>query len=48
MMVLFVGGIMSLTYIAVLSGIVAIEKLAPQGEKISKLGGGLLLVWSYA
>ena len=45
MMVLFVGGVMSLTTIAVLSGIVAIEKLAPRGEQISKIGGGLLIVW---
>ena len=45
MMVLFVGGVMSLTSIAVLSGIVAIEKLAPRGEQISKLGGLLLLAW---
>ena len=45
MMVLFVGGVMSLTTIAVLSGIVAIEKLAARGEAISKLGGVLLIVW---
>ncbi len=45
MMVLFVGGVMSLTAIAVLSGIVAIEKLAPRGEQISKLGGVVLIVW---
>ena len=45
MMVLFVGGVMSLTTIAVLSGIVAIEKLAPRGEQISKLGGVLLIAW---
>ena len=45
MMVLFVGGVMSLTTIAVLSGIVAIEKLAPRGQQISKFGGVLLIVW---
>ena len=45
MMVLFVGGVMSLTTIAVLSGIVALEKLAPRGRQISKLGGGLLVAW---
>ncbi len=45
MLVLFVGGIMSLTTIAVLSGIVALEKLSPQGEQIEKLGGGLLITW---
>jgi len=45
MMVLFVGGVMNLTTIAVLSGIVAIEKLAPRGKTVSKLGGILLIVW---
>ncbi len=45
MMVLFVGGVMSLTTIAVLSGIVALEKLAPGGEQIAKFGGGLLVAW---
>jgi predicted metal-binding membrane protein len=45
MMLLFVGGLMSLTTIAVLSGIVAIEKLTPRGEQISRLGGGLLIAW---
>jgi len=45
MLVLFVGGVMSLTSIAVLSGIVALEKLARRGEQIAKLGGGLLIIW---
>ncbi len=45
MMVLFVGGVMNLTLIAVLSGIVAIEKLAPRGELLAKLGGIALIVW---
>jgi predicted metal-binding membrane protein len=45
MIVLFVGGAMNLTAIAVLSGIVAIEKLAPRGVQISKFGGVLLIVW---
>ena len=45
MMVLFVGGVMSLTTIAALSGIVALEKLAPRGERIARLGGGLLVAW---
>lgn len=47
MMVLFVGGVMSLTTIAVLSGIVALEKLAPRGEQIARLGGGLLVAWGF-
>jgi predicted metal-binding membrane protein len=45
MMVLFVGGVMNLTTIAVLSGIVTIEKLAPRGKLFSQLGGGLLIFW---
>ncbi len=45
MMVLFVGGVMNLTTIAILSGIVALEKLAPRGEQISKAGGILLVGW---
>lgn len=45
MMVLFVGGVMSLTTIATLSGIVALEKLAPRGEQIARFGGGLLVAW---
>lgn len=45
MAVLFVGGVMSLTTIAVLSAIIAMEKLAPRGDPISRLGGSLLIVW---
>lgn len=45
MLVLFVGGVMSLTTIAVLSGIVAMEKLAPKGKMIAKLGGIALIAW---
>lgn len=45
MMVLYVAGVMSVSAIAVLSEIVAIEKLAPGGEAFSRLGGGLLIIW---
>lgn len=45
MMVLFVGGAMSLTTIAVLSCIVAIEKLAPRGDMLAKIGGLALIAW---
>jgi len=45
MVVLFVGGVMSLTTIAVLSSIVLIEKLMPRGELIAKLGGAMLIAW---
>jgi predicted metal-binding membrane protein len=45
MIVLFVGGVMSLMTITILSGIVALEKLAPRGEQIARLVGGLLIAW---
>lgn len=45
MMVLFVGGVMSLAAIASISGIVALEKLSSRGELLSRLGGFLLILW---
>lgn len=45
MMVLFVGGVMNLTTIALLSVVVTIEKAAPHGELFAKLGGVLLIAW---
>lgn len=45
MMVLFVGGVMSLTTIAALSSIVLLEKLVPRGDLIAKLGGATLFLW---
>jgi len=45
MLVLFVGGVMSLTAIAVLTLAVAVEKLAPQGVLLARLGGILLIGW---
>jgi predicted metal-binding membrane protein len=45
MMVLFVGGVMSLTTIAALSSIVLFEKLMPRGDLIAKLGGAFLIAW---
>ena len=45
MLVLFVGGVMNVTTIAVLSGVVAAEKLAPRGVMIARLVGGLLIIW---
>lgn len=46
MTVLFVMGVMNLTTIAVLSGIVALEKLAPNGRLIAKLGGIAMIIWA--
>jgi predicted metal-binding membrane protein len=48
MALLFVGGVMNLAWIAALSIVVAIEKLAPHGERLSQLlGAGLIAagVW---
>src|SRR4029453_9023708 len=48
MALLFVGGVMNLVWIAALSIVVAIEKLAPYGERLSQLlGAGLIAagVW---
>ena len=45
MALLFVGGVMNLAWIAALSLVVAIEKLAPRGDQISRwLGVALLFV----
>lgn len=43
MMLLFVGGVMSLANIVVLTAIVAIEKLAPKGREIAQLVGIVLV-----
>lgn len=45
MLVLFVGGVMSLTAISVLTLAVAVEKLAPQGVLLARSGGILLIGW---
>jgi predicted metal-binding membrane protein len=43
MALLFVGGVMNLLWIAALAGLVTIEKLAPKGEMIAQLLGGILI-----
>jgi predicted metal-binding membrane protein len=45
MMLLFVGGVMSLSTIVILTGLVATEKLAPRGQEIAKLIGIALVAW---
>jgi predicted metal-binding membrane protein len=42
---LFVGGIMDLTWIAALTAIVAIEKLAPGGSVLGRVAGVALIAW---
>jgi predicted metal-binding membrane protein len=48
MVLLFVGGVMNLIWIAVLTLIVLAEKLLPAGAMIGKLLGALLIVWAVA
>ena len=44
MLLLFVGGVMNLAWVAALTIAVAIEKMLPHGEFIAKLlGAGLIL-----
>jgi predicted metal-binding membrane protein len=43
MLLLFVGGAMNLPWIAALAGLVAIEKLAPRGELVAYILGGILI-----
>ena len=42
-MLLFVGGAMNLLWIAALTLLVAIEKLAPKGDMIAKALGALMI-----
>jgi len=48
MALLFVGGVMNLIWIAVLTLVVLVEKLSPAGALIGKISGGLLIVWAIA
>ena len=48
MALLFVGGVMNLYWIAALSLVVAVEKLAPHGDRLGLLLGNVLIaagVW---
>jgi predicted metal-binding membrane protein len=48
MLLLFVGGVMNLAWIAALSLLVLVEKLAPGGVWIGRGSGLLLLLWGAA
>jgi predicted metal-binding membrane protein len=48
MLLLFVGGIMNMVWIAGIALFVLIEKLAPAGHWIGKAAGGLLVLWGLA
>ena len=45
MLLLFVGGVMNLAWIALLTLLVAAEKLLPGGRTIAVLGGAAMLAW---
>ena len=44
MLLLFVGGVMNLLWIAAITAFVLFEKLLPHGAQIGRLSGGLLIV----
>ena len=48
MLLLFVGGLMNLAWIAALTLLVLIEKLAPAGQIVSRVSGVVLLLWAGA
>ena len=48
MLLLFVGGVMNVLWIAVLSLIVFVEKILPGGERVGQVLGVALLVWAGA
>jgi len=45
MELLFVGGLMSLTWVGAIALFVLVEKTMPWGDWISRIGGVLLVVW---
>ena len=44
MLLLFVGGVMNLVWVALIAAVVLFEKLLPRGELFSRLGGALLVI----
>jgi predicted metal-binding membrane protein len=48
MLLLFVGGVMNLLWIAGLAVYVWVEKVLPPGEAIGRIMGGVLIVWGAA
>jgi predicted metal-binding membrane protein len=45
MALLFVLGVMNLAWVALLAGLVLVERLAPRGEWAGRLAGALLVAW---
>ncbi len=48
MLLLFVGGVMNVAWIAALTLLIIAEKITPAGPSIGKVSGGLLLLWAVA
>ena len=48
MLLLFVGGIMNIAWIAAVAAFVLIEKVSPAGHWIGRVTGVLLVVWGAA
>lgn len=48
MLLLFVGGVMNLAWVAGIALYVLIEKVAPQGRGLSRAAGALLILWGVA
>jgi len=48
MALLFVGGLMSVTWIGAIALFVLMEKTMPWDDWTSRLGGALLIVWGVA
>lgn len=48
MLLLFVGGVMNIAWIAALTLLVIVEKLVPAGRAVGKLAGVVLLAWAAA
>ncbi len=45
MALLFVGGVMNLTWIALIAAFVLVERVMTRGMLVSRLAGGVLVVW---
>jgi predicted metal-binding membrane protein len=43
MLLLFVGGVMNLLWVAALTALVLVEKVAPAGRRIGRAGGVILI-----
>ena len=48
MALLFVGGVMNLTWIALIAGFVLLERVVARGMLVSRLAGGALAAWGLA